>query len=196
MDARTIIAKLNARTSSFFPSVSGAGYDALRPDDVAYALAKIKDPGAAFLVEVKWAGNARAVWPLILELQKVAGHIAMNKGWRVKPGMLEGMTILALRECEAIRISGFKDTVPQFTSGSENCRKCNGIGAKIWRSKKIECPACDGGRRHWTDERRARAVNSDPRVWVKYLLDKYLDIKAVPIQWEYEALKQVKRSIK
>ncbi|MHB8727604.1 MAG: hypothetical protein ACYC9K_01045 [Sulfuricaulis sp.] len=201
MNPRRALAKLAGKVSAFSFSVSGGNQYALLPEDVAYALAEIKDPGPGLLVEVKWSGNDRAVWPLILETQKAAGHLAMRKGWRVPSGALEGMTILALMEAEVIKQVGQCATIaPVYKPGASVCPWCKGRG---WRqvgnskSRRAPCYACEAdGKKRWSVRLCAEMLGISGDDWKHVWADRYRDIYAIVVSWEQDALRIVKKRLR
>ena len=197
MNPRRAVAKLTPKVSSLSFSVSGGKQYILLPEDVAFAMAKIEDPGAGLLVEVKWAANERAVWPLILELQKAAGHLAMKKGWRVPPGTLEGMVLLALQESEVIRQRGKTKTgVPIYKPGAAKCPWCKGRGYRLLRSKPEVCDGCEGStKQHWSTRACADALGVSQLDWKHFWADRYLDVRAILLGWEHDALKVVRKRL-
>lgn len=236
MNPRRAVAKLTPKVSSLSFAIAGGKQYALLPEDVAYALAHIQDPGAGLLVEVKWAGHERAVWPLFRTLDNAAEHFAACHGWGMVPSVrMEGMVWMALLENEVVRQQGrTKEGKPVYVPGAAKCSWCKGSGAaRKTNGVIVPCDSCGStGNKPWDKQpahraemigldmsgyddwqekvRRARDrrhckkaeaekyVGQYPaiRLWQEVWEDRYRDVRAILVGWEYDALKEVQKRLR
>lgn len=153
MNPRRALGKLAPKVSSLTFSVAGGKQYTLLPEDVAYALAHIQDPGAGLLVEVKWSGNDRAVWPLFRTLVNATWHMANVNRWGTVPvPRIEGLAWMALLENEVVRQHG-RDSHghPHYIAGAAKCSWCKGTGIGRKQNGGMQtCELCHGsGKNPW-----------------------------------------------
>ena len=154
------VARLNAKTQN---SQRTTGGEYLSSADVAHVLGCLKNDGARYLARVKWAHQTEYLAPLQLELLRWLGNKAMRQNWRVKPGRLERMVMLALREMEIVR-----EGAVRYEPGREICYRCRGTSRVYSRryNRLFDCTLCAGsGVTTWTEGRRAGECDIERKSW-------------------------------
>ena len=173
------VARLNPKTQDFERTTGG---EYLRGVDVAHVLGCLKDDGARYLARVKWAHQPEYLVPLELELLRWLSQKAMRQNWRVKPGRLERMTMLALREMHIVREVGAR-----YEPGREVCYRCRGTKQVYSRrhNKWFDCDLCVGtGVMQWTENRRAGACDIHHQSWASWWSRRYDSVQDKLRAWE------------
>jgi hypothetical protein len=150
MSSLEILARMGAKTCRL--DGAGGSRDALRPEDVALALAGLSNK--VFLFGLWTIVNDQQVQPeVVYHAHLEVVDLAIAKGWRAPPGseIWRKMAILAL--CEVVGV---------------DCGACGkrGFVGEDEGVPKV-CTACDGGGRHKvTTDERVGALGVGGRDWL------------------------------
>lgn len=162
------LARLGAAAQHFTGMPGGRSVEAIRPEDLAYALAGIKHPLARYYARVKYAGDQSSIEPLISGLALNIRRVAHDQHWRtlklekISKGLatlavIEGVPsiiadrdyvlpeVLSKRALAAYRCPGCKGA--KYIGGSV-CGTCNGAGVK-GMSEHARAQIAGISHKHW-----------------------------------------------
>jgi len=184
------VARLNAKTQN---SQRTTGGEYLSSADVAHVLGCLKNDGPRYLARVKFADQPEYVELLQLELLRWLGHKAMRQNWRVKPGRLERMATLALREMEIVRAGAGR-----YEPGRDLCPRCHGRkgGFSKRYNRWFDCELCVGtGVMVWTENGRAGACDIHHQSWRNWWSKRYESIQDKLRSWERDVHRVIRKRL-
>lgn len=118
-----LISRLNAKSQDL--RMLPPGFERLGASDLSHAISLIQIKGARLLARVVYADQKSFAAELTHELLLcLKDHARLEKWHNTAP----------LKKLVAVAVTVY--CAPQ------RCRKCQGIGERMWGAKKIQCPVC------------------------------------------------------
>lgn len=195
------LAKLLAPKVSQYERASRSA-DPIQPADVAFALGTLREPQetapdgtrrtaiGSRMVRARWALDEDAMRALMTDIHAIVSRRAMRQSWRVKPGVLERMTYLLLREAGVIRpLNGV------YVPGGEMCHTCHGVKKRLSRryGRWYNCLDCKmTGFPQWSENARAEFCGLHHKLWSDSWSKRYAKLKQGVLDAEDRALRRIK----
>lgn len=196
MSSGKIIAKLSikAAKTDASPSKSAPSKNTGTSwEDVSGALAFIKNPLGGEVLKTKWANDKTSLNSLMASLKTILEDEAQFYCWEEPtPGTYERMVVMALRECEIVKIEN-----GTIVPGVEKCGRCKGRGTSVHGEKLAvrDCPNCHDGEIKWY-WRRARDIGLHRNVFRRVWEQRYMFIIKIILQAILDADIAVRRQLK
>lgn len=173
-----ILALLNPRTKDL-QSIP-AGFEQLNSQDIAHAIGFINAMGPRLLARYKYANHSIFGVPLKDCLLKIMQKQAQRRKWR-KSALLDTVCFLAIK----------------MYCHPKRCENCRGIGQRVWGSRLIICPKCQGSTWHSVKNTEvAEVLGIDADTYEKHWKAK-LGIATTTLQdWDRECCKEIKKALR
>lgn len=165
------LALLTDKTQHFHPAPGGIPM--FTQDDVAGALGMIKQHDAALFGRIKYAKQTEYIKKLEKAVTLDIRWMGIEKQWRIhKKGICRSLARLAIVE----HVNPMR------------CFRCKGVGERMVRNVRVECPTCFGTKRFRLTRRMyCEALGIDKHTWDRLWRERYrCDI--LPILDKYEAV--------
>lgn len=120
-----LLGHLNAKGQnlSFLP----AGFDSLDQEDICHAVSMVQSTGARLLGRVRYADQPVFLDELQHQLMLELKRYALREKWKNITPMVTMVRIIPDMYCKVPR-----------------CRKCKGIGQRMWGNRLVTCRVCRG----------------------------------------------------